>query len=126
MAYMDQEKKRAIKAELDKFMPKSWKYSLGVHNHSSIIFTLRSAPINVLEHLCDNMKKYVRDSHVTLNQYHIERQFTEGKVLDTFEKIKVALNLNNHDKSDIYTDYHDVGHYVDMQIGSWNKPFEVK
>jgi hypothetical protein len=42
-----------------------------------------------------------------------------------FEKISDALNLDNFDKSDSMTDYFHVGHYVDINVGKWNKPFKV-
>jgi hypothetical protein len=32
----------------------------------------------------------------------------------------------NHDRSDIQSDYFDVGWYVDVNIGSWNRPYEVE
>jgi hypothetical protein len=34
-----------------------------------------------------------------------------------------AMNDGNHDRSDIQTDYFDVGWYVDVNIGRWNKPY---
>jgi hypothetical protein len=34
-----------------------------------------------------------------------------------------ALNCDNYDNSDSMTDYFDVGHYVDLNIGKWDKPF---
>ena len=36
-----------------------------------------------------------------------------------------ALNTDNHDNSDIQTDYFDVGHYVELNIGTWEKPYEI-
>jgi hypothetical protein len=33
------------------------------------------------------------------------------------------MNMGNHDNSDIMTDYFDVGWYVDVNIGLWNKPY---
>jgi len=44
-------------------------------------------------------------------------------VLQTMRAIIKALNLDNYDRSDSMTDYFDVGHYVNINIGRWNKPF---
>jgi hypothetical protein len=46
--------------------------------------------------------------------------------LDLFHKIRDALNIDNHNRSDSQTDYFDVGHYTSINLGSWNKPFVVK
>lgn len=48
MAYMNQEKKAAIAAELKKVMPPDWKYSLRVQNHSTLVCCIKSAPIDLL------------------------------------------------------------------------------
>jgi phenolic acid decarboxylase len=44
MAYVNQEKKAKI---LKKVMPKGWKYSLAVRNHSTIVCTIKSAPVDL-------------------------------------------------------------------------------
>jgi hypothetical protein len=36
------------------------------------------------------------------------------------------LNTGNHDNSDSQTDYFDVGWYVDVKVGKWNKPYIVE
>lgn len=115
MAWMNQEKKAKIAAELKKVVPKSWKYSLAVRNHSTLTMTIRSAPID----LADG-KDYVQ-----VNEYWLDRQFS-GDLLVQFVKIRNALNTGNYDHSDIQSDYFCVGHYINIQIGDWNKPFEVK
>jgi hypothetical protein len=35
------------------------------------------------------------------------------------------MNDGNFDKSDIQSDYFHVGWYVSVNIGKWNKPYEV-
>jgi hypothetical protein len=35
------------------------------------------------------------------------------------------MNTGNWDESDIQTDYFNVGWYVDVKIGSWQKPYKV-
>lgn len=123
MAYMNQEKKAKIAAALKLVVPKSWKYSLSVHNHTTIIMTIKSAPVDLIA-MCANKHASVTD-HLTINDLYLERSYS-GELLETFEKIVEALNIDNFDKSDIQTDYFYVGHYVDLNLGRWNKPFQVK
>ncbi len=120
MAYMDQTKKAAIVAELKKVMPKDWKYSLRVHHHSSITLTIFSAPVDLIE--LHAQKDQWTNGYIQLNEYYLERQYS-GDVLEILKAIRAALNTGNWDKSDIQTDYFNVGHYAYMHIGSFEKTF---
>lgn len=114
MAYMNQEKKAKIATKLKEVVPKSWKYTLGVRHHSSIVMTIKSAPVDL-----SNGKGYVQ-----VNTYYPDSYYS-GKTLQTIRDIISALNEGNHDRSDIMTDYFDVGWYVDLNVGRWDKPFVV-
>jgi len=35
------------------------------------------------------------------------------------------MNEGNHDNSDIMTDYFDVGWYISVRLGKWDKPYVV-
>lgn len=137
MAYMNQEKKVKIAAALKAVMPKGWKYSLGVNNHSTIVLTIASAPVDLIAEAQKVVKSRLLDwqiaqgyadktkpTEMSVNHYHLDGAFT-GELLATFEKIVTALNLDNHDRSDAMTDHYDVGHYVSIHLGRWNKPFVV-
>jgi len=122
MAYMDQNKKKEIAAALKLVVPKDWKYSLRVHDNSSITLTIKSAPIDLLgEH--KNLAPGVK-GHVELNEYTLNRAY-EGDLLKTMVSISNALNTGNHNNSDSQTDYFDVGFYSHLQLGKWDKPFQV-
>ena len=111
MAFMGQEKKAKIAVELKKVIPKDWKYSLAVHNYSTICLTISAAPVDlVAANLRTNKEPYLQ-----LNEHHLDLEYA-GELLEIFQKIKNALNLNNYDNSDVQTDYFDVGHYVDISI----------
>lgn len=129
MAYMNQEKKAKIAAALKGIVPKDWKYSLRVHHHSSIIMTISEGPKELT--MVPASRSYGQDTPASvepyrqLNVYHIDKEFAEGSpVAETVQKIVEALNIDNHDRSDIMTDYFDVGHYVSLNVGSWQKPFK--
>ena len=117
MAYMDQTKKAAIAAALKEVVPAGWKYSLRVRNHLSIDMTIQSAPVDLLAAV---------GGHVQVNKFSIVRQLLKSGHEDlaiTFEHILDALDLGNWDDSDIQVDHFDVGHYVSLSIGNWDKPF---
>lgn len=123
MAYVDQAKKQKIAAALKLVVPTGWKYSLAVQNHSTIVMTVASAPFDLLaafhpSYGCDKPPTYV-----SVNPYHINAHVWDECVAEVLQKIVDALNTDNHDNSDLMTDYFDVGHYITLQLGRWNKPF---
>lgn len=133
MAYMNQEHKARIRTNLKKVIPNTWKWSLGVRHHSTIVLNIRSAPLDVLEHIRrvdadkrgpDPLQKSQIGDHYQVNEYYLDRQF-DGTLLDVMRRIKAVLNLDNHDRSDIQRDHFDVGHYIDINFGKWDKPFEI-
>lgn len=121
MAYMNQEQKARIAARLKEVMPKDWKYSLAVRHHSTIVLNIRSAPVDLIGHITkNNLERNPLDgwaatqselrTYWDVNHYHLEHQF-KGELLEVFKAIVEALNNGNWD------------HYVDLNIGQWDKPF---
>ena len=134
MAYMNQERKAKIAAALKGVIPKDWKYSLAVRNRSTIVLTVAAAPVDLMGQLrakAEEEAKYEgRASYLqgatsaNLNPYHWERHCGfDDATKEIFGKVFDALNDGNHDNSDPMTDYFDVGWYVELGIGRWNKPF---
>jgi hypothetical protein len=141
MAYMNQEKKATIKANLDKALKGTGvKYTLSVRNHSTIVCNVKSAPIDFIENFIQtdrnsHIGKKMSEDHVAhirknkaldVNPYWYKEHFS-GKALEVVDKIvKAMYTANYYDNSDAMVDYFDTAYYVDVNIGKWNKPFEVK
>ena len=141
MAYMSQEKKArlapAIKAAFAKYGVKG---SIGVHHHSSLEVTLRKGALDLIgnqvallrsgsriDRYGDNAKnaEYLETKKNTqVNPYYIDDQYT-GACAAFMKELVAAMNDGNHDNSDIQTDYFDVGWYIHVNVGKWDKPYEV-
>ena len=129
MAYVDQGKKARIAAALKKVVPAGWKYSLAVRNHSTIVMNISQAPVDLLgqaQQFNDRRAEqrgdepYQVGGYLQVNPYYVGETFGDDHPLVA---IKEALDLENFDKSDLMTDYFHVGHYVEINVGQWNKPF---
>lgn len=111
MAYMSQERKASlaptIKAILNKY---GMKGSLSVSRHTGLTLTLKEGQIDF------------GSEHHQVNTYWIDSNYT-GIARDFLNEVVAAMNVGNHDRSDIQTDYFDVGWYVYINIGKWNKPY---
>lgn len=133
MAYMNQDKKKAIVAQLKKIIPLDWKWSVAVENHSTLHLNIASAPVDLI----GEMRAYTdpayhnyvgkdaaKPSYAIPNHHWLDNAY-KGELLVLFENIKEAMMFGNHDNSDIMTDYFDVGHYISINLGKWNRPFIV-
>lgn len=125
MAYMTQEHKKEIDALLKEFMPKSWKYSLSVKGEQLIILTIKKADVDLigLNKLLSGQDTSKINS-IPINHYHLSKAY-DGEVLETLEKITEILNYKNYNNSNVQADHVDVGHFVHLQIGNSNSPFQV-
>jgi len=124
MAYMSQEKKAkiapAVKAILKKYNVKA---SLAVRNHSTLVLNVKQGPIDFINDFgnSEDAKKF----GIQVNPYWYHEHFA-GKSKEFLTEVITAMNDGNHDRSDIQTDYFDVGWYVDVNIGQWNKPYALE
>lgn len=117
MAYVSQKKKQelapGIKAVLKKFNVKG---TIAVRHHSTLVVNIKQGSINFIDR--DNSR-----GHVQVNPYWIHEHYT-GKAKDFLTELKAAMegpDFFNND--DIQSDYFSRSHYVDINIGSWNKPY---
>lgn len=127
MAYMNQERKAKLAAELEKVVPAGWKYSLAVRHHSTIVMTISEAPVDLIRSM--KPSEYFDPTSATeveVNRHRIDIAFSDTEVAKTFRAIFTSLNTGNHDRSDTQTDYFDVGWYVEVSIGRWDRPFKYK
>ena len=140
MAYMSQERKQslapAIKAVLKKYGVKG---TLAVRNHSTLVLNIKSGSIDFIENfiatdanvmhgrkMSQDQIDYIRKNRsLDVNPYWYKEHFS-GKAKAFLSELFPAMNTGNHDNSDIQTDYFDVGWYVDVNIGKWNKPYSVE
>jgi hypothetical protein len=114
MAYASQDLKKKVaplvKTILDQY---GLKGSLSINNHLTLVLTIKTGDLFwELDEKCNDV-----------NTYHLGASFT-GKELECLTELKDALNLDNYDNSDIQTDYFDVGHYIAITIGKWDKPYK--
>lgn len=58
-----------------------------------------------------------------INPYWYKEHFSNKVIRKFLDEILAAMNVGNHDNSDSQTDYFDVGWYVDVNVGNWNKPY---
>lgn len=134
MAYIDQAKKAEIAPFIKKICTKyGVKASLAIRHHSTLVLNIKSGKIDFIGNY--NSVGTLRDpvgtrvakaeKDIQVNPYWYHEHF-DGVALKFLTDIMVAMNRGNHDRSDIQSDYFDVGWYVDVNIGKWDKPYVLE
>lgn len=134
MAYMSQERKAQI-APVIKEICKRYgiKSSLAVRHHSTLVLNIRQGDIDFVGNFNSVNMNRPRPDHlpfqpatgsIDVNPYWYQEHF-DGRALEFLKEVLAVMNTGNHDRSDIQTDYFDVGWYVDVNIGRWNQPYAL-
>lgn len=124
MAFMNQDRKAVIAAELKRVIPQGWKWTLGVRHHSTIVLNIWAAPADLLGMIRPNVAHPVdRRFGLYMPRRQDALKGAPQEVINQFDRIADALYRGNHDRSDPTSDYFDVGWYVEVNIGSYQRPF---
>ena len=143
MAYISQEMKKVRAAAIKKIIAEKYadlkvKYTMGITHHSTLRFTIAASTIDFGKILIEDEKERLeriggsedymlyssKAINWTLNEYFLENVFS-GRILLFLQDVKSCLMAGNHNNSDLMTDYFDVGWYITMKIGRWDRPYRL-
>jgi hypothetical protein len=111
------------------------KFSVTVEKYSGgrcMTIALMSADFQVMEN-----SEFWKDGYAQLNHFSLERYtreespngcngaFLTQKAWDVMKRVNEIGQADNWNRSDSQSDYFDVNYYLDINIGKWNKPFQV-
>jgi|TARA_B110000438_G_scaffold189360_1_gene180988 hypothetical protein len=124
MAYIKKEEVSAIRNELKKrFGHTGLKFGVKNRHHSSVHVTIKAGPIDFSDIYRDG------DEYAQVNIYHLQNYGQHQPFFEELEKIiKTAPSLAEggrewFDKSDIMTDYFHTAFYIDLDVGTYDKPY---
>ena len=114
MAYISKEHVKVVRDNLKAF--KGYKFSVTRSHYNSINVAILSAPCE----LRDNIAR----EYEQVNQYHIDSR-DNREAIEFLNSVYDIVNTGNYNNSDVQSDYFDVGFYVNISIGQYDKPFHV-
>ena len=125
MAYVSQEMKKqlapGIKAVLKKY---GMKGTIAVEHHMSLVVNIKSGKLDVIGAL--GVNEYQRD-YIQVNPYWIEENYDCPKVVAFLKELKEAMEGPDFfDHSDPMTDYFHRSHYIDINVGRFDKPYVLE
>lgn len=143
MAYMNQERKSElapkIKAVLKKY---GMKGTIGVRDYRSLVVNIKEGALDLIGNAnrYNKMISERRGTHfyecgdyLQVNQFYAAdwaKEVGDNKISKFYEELIAAMNgkgcsVQNYDNSDSMIDYFDVGWYIDINVGRWNKPYQL-
>ena len=136
MAYMNSERKAKIAANLKPILKKyGIKGSLRVRNHMAIVLTLKSGKIDFIANsnrVCGNSPYQVSrgfkpntGNYCSVNQFWFHEHYDGDAKAFLTEAIDALKSADYYDRSNAMIDYFDTAYYMDINIGRWDKPYEV-
>ena len=134
MAYINKDDVAAIRKELKETFPK-FKFGVRKRDGMAVSVTIKSGPTDfssIFNKDAYNQKK----QYAQINGYHMDSFYGEHaeflKQVQQIIKTAPARGEGYHkgtgyyNNSDAMIDYFDTAYYIHMNIGSWDKPYEVK
>lgn len=134
MAYVSQEMKAklapTIKAVLKKYGVKG---TISVQNHMSLVVNIKSGSIDFIKNYNDTVSKQPggfrnggpAEKYLQVNHYWYHEHYSGVAKKFLGELIQAMKGPDFFDHTDAQIDYFHVSHYFDINIGRWNKPYEV-
>ena len=134
MAYMNAQRKALLAPTIHAVLKKhGLKGTLAVRTHSALVLTLQSGPIDFIGDYNARLAERNRRGsykgapaagHLRVNSHWYHECFS-GPALGFLDEVIQAMNTGNHNRSDIQTDYFDVGWYIDVSIGREGRPYTI-
>lgn len=136
MAYVSQERKKKIAPLVKKVCEKyGVKGSLSIRCNSTLVLKIKSGKIDFIESskLAVELAERnlgirvapITSNNVNINPYWYVHQFV-GEAQAFMTDMFVALKSDGwFDKSDMQTDYFHTAYYIDVNVGDWDKPYEL-
>ena len=118
MAYITSERVKEIRNAIKLLCPSKdgWKVSVIREHHSVVDVTILEAPFE--------LRNDPEQSYEQTNPYYLaERVNIPSR--DILSKISKVANEGNYDRSDVQSDYFDVGFYFRLSWERWDEPFKV-
>ena len=137
MAFISAEDVKHIRNELKKELPQ-YKFSVVRDHHSSVTISLMKGPAFKDHEYFDRYAQETKignlsdGEHHQINQHWLEEFYGKenAKILDKIHVIAKTAPAKNGGKvwyndSDIQIDYFDIAYYIHINVGKWNKQYEI-
>ena len=114
MAYVSQEMKAKLAPTIKGILKRyGMKGSIAVHHHSTLVVNLKQGPIDF------------GGDYIQVNTYWVHEHYDGVAREFLTELVEAMKGPDFFDESDPQTDYFHRSHYIDINVGKWDKPYAL-
>ncbi len=136
MAYISKAEVQAKSLKLKEINKKyGVKATFSGSNSSTLTLTISSGKIDFLANYSYHSQSVygvpyavvvgaIKSKHLQVNHYYLNRSFS-FEALEYLEEVYALMKEGHYDRSDAMTDYFDCSWYNSINIGRWNRGYEV-
>jgi len=132
MAYINQETKARLAPAIKQICKRyGVKATISISHRSGLHLNISAGTLDIL----GEVNEYNARRYASRGADYAVRDYVQlgcdcssdlaGKVGEFIAEVSRAMNDGNHDRSDIQTDYFDVGWYTRINVGDWNRPYKL-
>lgn len=106
-----------------------WKFSITRNKTSRIVCNVLKSPYDIRKFYLPGPKyqftgidTITDETNVSVSLFNIDKKYY-GPARRDLSAIASLLDEGNYDKSDVMNDYFDVGFYVNLELGHYDKPY---
>ena len=141
MAYVSQELKSKLSPKIKAICKKyGVKASIAVRHHSTLVLNVKSGKIDFIENYiktdadkvvankmsADTIAHIRKNQSLDVNTYWAHEHYSGKAKQFLTEMIAAMKGPDFFDETDAQVDYFHCSHYIDINIGKWNKPYIVE
>ena len=137
MAYITQENKKELSVGIKRVLAKyNVKGTIGIHNHSTIVVRLKSGDLDILGNYWDNYTNKVetgrteqwnlrteKPTSISVNNHFVDSSYSSEVANFLNELVAEMKGERYFNDTDIMTDYFHCSHYLDIEVGNYDKPY---
>jgi hypothetical protein len=141
MAYVSQELKSKLSPKIKAICKKHGvKASIAVRHHSTLVLNVKSGKIDFIENYIktdadkvaankmspDTIAHIRKNQSLDVNTYWAHEHYSGKAKQFLTEMISAMKGPDFFDHTDAQSDYFHCSHYIDINIGKWDKPYIVE
>jgi hypothetical protein len=141
MAYVSQELKSKLAPTIKALCKKHGvKASLAVRHHSTLVLNIKSGKIDFIENYiktdadkvvankmsADTIAQIRKNQSLDVNTYWAHEHYSGKAKKFLTDMIAAMKGPEFFDETDAQVDYFHCSHYIDINIGKWDKPYIVE
>ena len=141
MAYVSQDLKSKLTPKIKAICKKyGVKASIAVRNHMTLVLNVKSGKIDFIENYiktdadkvvankmsADTIAYFRKNQSLDVNTYWAHEHYSGKAKQFLTEMIAAMKGPDFFDETDAQVDYFHCSHYIDINIGKWDKPYIVE